>query len=519
MQSTVRIMDLLLAMKEEVKTVSRLADLINVDERTVRSWLAKPESRLHDDNIEKICQGARDLNMDLELYMSGPALWDRHRSYDDNLQFDPGPAPPLGRPFKNHRYKFLGRELNSQFGPSASVLTSTSMRIKYLARTGCDVLVYKTVRPAECKPHLPPNILYCSQSEPTIDPDACNKLKIVVGDSSDAYSPAYGAMNRFGIPSRPVEVWQADFKSALHELSRGQLLILSVVGASSRNESKVSLIKGFAKVTEYALAAGAEVIELNLSCPNCAGLEGSLYHNVPLVVAVCKELHNSGLKLILKIGFMQGEELRTFFVETAGYANAFSAINSIPTIGLREGQHAPEPAWGKEGLEAGLSGKPILRCGLRCIQQLARLRSSENARGIRLIGIGGISSPADVKSYIDSGADVVQATTAFLADPFFGIKVRKFLDKQLKSNQTSAEQQLDEARLNWNRASSQLEREFGGKQSTLREVRDAALEDFLSWEQKHMETINIGPRRAAPIPTVEEFKKRISQRLSRVQSS
>ncbi|MFI5115445.1 MAG: hypothetical protein ACHP8B_01980 [Terriglobales bacterium] len=508
-------MDLLSAMREEVRTVSRLADLIDVDERTVRLWLAKPDSRLHDDNIEKICNGARELNIELELYMSGPILWDRHRSYEENLQYDPGPAPRLGKPFKNHRYKFLGRELSSRIGASASVLTSTSMRVRYLAQTGADVLVYKTVRPVEYKPHLPPNILYCSQSEPTLDPEACSKRQIVVGDSSDAYSPAYGAMNRFGIPSRPVEVWQADFRSASGELSRSQLLILSVVGASSRDDTEVALVRGFAKVAEYALAAGAEVIELNLSCPNCAGLEGSLYHNVPLVVAICKELHNSGLKLVLKIGFMQGEELRKFFVETAGYANAFSAINSIPTIGLREGQHGPEPAWGKEGLKAGLSGKPILRCGLRCVQQLARLRSAENARGIGLIGIGGVSTPSDVKSYLDSGADIVQATTAFLADPLFGIKARRFLDKQLASSQSSAEQQLDEARLNWNRASSQLERELGGTQSTLRAVHEAALEDFLSWENKHLETISIGPRRAAPIPTAEEFKKRIRQRLAR----
>jgi dihydroorotate dehydrogenase len=468
----------------------------------LRNWLKASEEELdniHGDSLELILKAARSMGIDPETISTKFILWDAAKSYDDNLLTELGAPPNIEVPFFPRQFEFLGQRIASRFGASASVLTSRSNRIRFLIQTGASVVVYKTVRPKDFKPHSRPNLLYCAKSTRQIDPDENPILPVMVGDISEGCLPEFGAMNRFGMPCPPVEVWQADFKAATKSLPDGCLLILSVVGAKSLKDTEKELIKGFVTVVEQGMEAGATVVELNLSCPNCIGKEGSLYHNLSLVTSICKELRKHPVKKLLKIGFMKGRELQNFIEGTAGYVNGYSAINSLSVEGLKDGQ-VPEPAFG-ETKSAGLSGKPIFRCGLRTVSELNKIRESQRLADLRIIGIGGVSNSQDVQSYLDSGADVVMATTAFLNDPYFAIGVRRFLDSQYAGSKMTHEQTVEFARAAWSRAAQQIGQELGKNFDEKRRTTEASLSVFMEWQNKHDEEFALGKRRmqhAAP---------------------
>jgi dihydroorotate dehydrogenase len=520
MYSEIKLAELLSEMNRRVGNVGRLARRLSVNERTLRNWNSKSEDELHhlhQDSIDQIIRTARDLGIELETFAPPPSLWNFRASYEENLVLSPGLPPRQSKPFRQHKIPFLGHLLNSRFGASASVITSTSARIKFLLGTGIDVVTYKTVRSDIFGSHPPPNIFFCSHATPILRPDG-PLPRVDVGDNADSYRPDFGLMNRFGMPSLAREVWQADFRATKALAKEGQLLILSVVPTAKPDDSEAVLIRDSIKVVEYALEAGAEVIEVNCSCPNCSGLEGELYRNVQLVEKICKAINAiaGSAKILLKIGYLKDPELSEFVNRTGPYVHGYSAINTVPVEGFRIGQHGPEPAFGKPKLKAGLSGPPILRFGLSCVQSLARIRERENLQ-IAIVGIGGAMTIANVQSYIDSGADVVQCASAFFVDSFFGIKVRRYLDSELHGSEISAEEERDIARANWSRAVGELEVEFGSNASIWSNVQLTALHDFQEWEHGQRATLALGPRRKLPIPTVADFKASIRNRLAKPQ--
>ena len=516
MYSDLNISGLLQALRFQLKNVERVAKKIGVDARTLRLWNKKTEAELHNlsqDRIESIIDAARDSNIEVERFFPPPSLWNFRVSFEENLSMDPGPAPRQARPFKNHKIPFLGHVISSRFGASASVMTSTSPRIKFLFDTGCSVIVYRTVRSDDCGSHPPPNILFCAEGTPHLKPGSPFP-KIIVGDPSDGYRPNFGILNRFGMPSFPKEIWQTDFQAAQHTLKEGQLLILSVVPTAKRTDPETLLIKDSVRVVEAALAARAEVIELNCSCPNSHGLEGDLYRNFDLVEKVCKAVNKiaGNTKILLKIGYLPDRELNEFVDRTFPYVHGYSAINTVAVDAYRIGQDGPEPAFGKR-IKAGLSGAPILRFGLSCVQSLAAIREREKLSEMAIVGIGGVTTTEDVQRYIESGADLVQCASAFFVDSYFAIKARQFLDSKLHRNELTADEEVDLARGNWSRAVGELKHEFGKNQVVWSHVELIALQGFQEWERDHRATIALGPRRSSPIPTIEDFKTRIKDRL------
>ena len=520
MISNLRLAELLKVMKGRVQSVARLARVIakggeHPTERTVRGWLKKSEDelrRLHQDSIEDIISAAPNLGIEPLEHADGPALWDVEASYRDNLEAGPQVPPRLSRPFHNHSVQFLGHTLNSPFGASASVLTSDAARIGFLLETGADVITYKTVRSSVYRGHPKPNIYYIAESTPALDPDSEGVPKVAVCDAVNGIRPLNGMMNRFGMPAPPPEVWQADFRAAKKSMKAGQLLILSVVGSAKPDDPQKVLLNDFVRVVEQAVDAGAEVIELNSSCPNCSGLEGNLYHNLPLVVKICKRVNQVAgtAKVLLKIGYLKRAKLQKLVLETVPYVHGYSTINTVSVRGLRDGQHKPEVAFGQP---AGISGSPILRCGLRCVQDLANIVAQEGLKSVGIIGIGGAMSPLDVKSYLDSGADVVQATTAFFVDSYFGIKVRTRLDSQWVTGELTAEQEEEITRLNWVRALQELKRELGGGKDRIVATDQAGLSVLNEYERGQKPGPGVLARRHS-VPTVKDFKDRIQHRLA-----
>jgi Dihydroorotate dehydrogenase len=314
-EHSVNLPELLKKIVKHCGSQQRAATKIGVREETVRSWLKNPEklNRSHVDSVERLLEAAEAMGIEVEGFVQREPLWDASLDYGRNLEKEPGPPPRLKTEFKNHGVPAFGQLLNSPFGASASVVTSSSGRIRYLASTGADVLTYKTVRSRDYPPHMWPNLFFCSQQTPVLDPS--RKIpQIRVGLQSEEYRPAFGSLNWYGVPSSCVEQWKADFRIAQSYLKRGQILILSVMGTAEQGDSQEALIADFVEAVRHGVDAGAGIVELNLSCPNTKAENGKLFKDVEAASKICQQIRqqNSGVKLLLKIGFMTGDELRRF---------------------------------------------------------------------------------------------------------------------------------------------------------------------------------------------------------------
>lgn len=87
--------------------------------------------------------------------------------------------------------------------------------------------------------------------------------------------------------------------------------------------------------------------------------------------------------------------------------------------------------------EGGLSGPPLLERGLLVV---ARLRHRLGA-GPVVMGVGGITTPADARAYLAAGADLVQGYTGFIYQgPFWASRISRALarDAVARAGRTAA---------------------------------------------------------------------------------
>lgn len=514
-----RLHDLLIEAKRQAGSTAQLARKLGVTDKAVSHWLKLDNKGLAQSmqtaNVQALldCSEKR-LKIELALFRAAPLLWDPHRSYTENIATSMPPPPESIPPTpSNLNTLFLGHNLRSPFGASSSVATATPSRIRYVAATGADVITMKTVRPIETPSHTWPNLFACHASCRRLTTDHYEDPQLLVDiPDNDFFKINHGIVNRYGMPSPPPEEWAAQYSRANTHLSHEQLLILSVTTFRTPTDRRKNLIDGFQRTLEIAAQNGIGVVELNLSCPNCTGIEGDVYRDTATAKALLRSLRKDfpDLKLIAKIGYLPATSLRPFLIETAAFIDGIAAINSVAVAAQRQGQEV-EPAFG--GHLPGLSGRPILSLGLDCIRNINTIRDEERLDKLKIIGMGGVSSPADVLNYLNQGADVVQATTAYLIDPLFGLKVRSHLAAHFQNRPLTLEQEVELARAEWARAASAIDKEFPARPDR----NEAALAIWNRWERDHRETFRAGPRRGGRIDS-NEFCRRIRRTMLQQQA-
>lgn len=83
----------------------------------------------------------------------------------------------------------------------------------------------------------------------------------------------------------------------------------------------------------------------------------------------------------------------------------------------------------------GLSGPPLLDRGLAVV---ARLRHRLGADRV-VIGVGGITTPADARAYLAAGADLVQGYTGFIYEgPFWASRIGRALARDAAARRAAA---------------------------------------------------------------------------------
>src|ERR1700692_4457800 len=153
---------------------------------------------------------------------------------------------------------------------------------------------------------------------------------------------------------------------------------------------------------------GIAAYELNVSCPNTAegGLQFGTDHRL-LDEVVTKVKRAARRPLIVKLSPNVTSIAQMAHIAQEAGADAISLVNTFVAMAIDADTRRPRIA----NVTAGLSGPAIKPIALRMVYDAA------HAVNIPVIGMGGISTAADVVEFMLAGATAVQIGTASYWDP------------------------------------------------------------------------------------------------------
>ena len=362
------------------------------------------------------------------LQKTKTTFYDSHKTFDDNFDNGPFGAFKTDKKYKDKgepQHSFLGFPVYLPFGIAAGPLP-TSRHIKGAFYNGFDVNVYKTQRTVPVPANPFPNVIPIDVNGDVTVEKAAEGL--VMRDEFNEDPKQLTITNSFGNPSRGPEYWVNDVKEALEYEGKGQLLIVSVCGTIRAGQTQDEYFSDFAEAARLVARAGAKAVELNLSCPNVAN-EGIICYT-PEAVKIIVDKSRAAIgdkKLVIKIGYFTQEQqpaLEKILSEVSDKIDAISAINTIPAAVRKYDGSQALPGEGR--LKSGLCGAGIKWAGLEMVKRLDDLRKKQGYR-YEIIGVGGVMTRDDYKSYVKAGADCVQTCTGAMWNPNLAAEIKASL--------------------------------------------------------------------------------------------
>jgi len=347
-------------------------------------------------------------------------LYDDQLDFEENKQRGPfGDYAKIDTPHKDvgePKYDFFGTPVYSPFGIAAGPLPTTRF-IKAVLDKGFDVITPKSVRtttfPLNPYPQVRPLQL-------KTDLDLIHNPEITV---AEMYTEQLAVSNSFGIPSvEPVE-WQPMIRESLSCISKGKALVAAFQG-TARGQGRQAFIDDHVKGVFLLRAAGAEVIEINLSCPNEGETVLACFDTdiTERIVSAVREA-NPDLKFTIKLAyFTDASALKNLVKRVGAIVDGFGAINTIPAkiVDKRgKGIYPDRP-------KAGVSGAPIKWAGIEMTKLLDEFRQEFNFK-FKIMGMGGVLNAQDFQDYRNAGADTVMTVTGAMWNPNLAIEIKKHL--------------------------------------------------------------------------------------------
>jgi dihydroorotate dehydrogenase len=203
----------------------------------------------------------------------------------------------------------------------------------------------------------------------------------------------------------------------LHRLRRTRVGRKAVVGVNIGKTKATPVESAVADYVESArlLAPFASYLVVNVSSPNTPGLRDlqAVDELLPLLTAV-KAVTDAPARgprvpLVVKIAPDLADDDIDAVAALALELN-LDGISATNTTIQRPVSLATAPEIVDAAGDGGLSG-PVLR--ERSLEVLVRLRDRVGDR-LALIGVGGVTTPDDVRERLSAGADLVQAYTGFI---------------------------------------------------------------------------------------------------------
>lgn len=340
-------------------------------------------------------------------------LYDVTKTYYENLEQGPFGRFADNQTYQNEgepQYDFFGTPVYLPFGIAAGPLPNFKF-VQAAFNKGFDVVTFKSVRTHEYPCHPAPNIV-ALKFDGQLDPLDADKPIV----TSSSYVMPLTMANSYGIPSFEPEVWQPEMKKAFGVVGKGQAMLVAFQG-TDRGEGREAFIKDHVEGIKLLKETGANVIEINLSCPN-EGSKELLCFDIDTTKQILEAVRAevADVKLLVKIAYFTDTlKLKEFVSQIGPLVDGISAIN---TVAARVVDEAGEQAFsgGAARMKPGVSGHAILDAGLEMVGQLARYRD-ELELGYKIVGIGGVQSAGDFLAYRDKGADIVLSVTGAMWNP------------------------------------------------------------------------------------------------------
>lgn len=315
-------------------------------------------------------------------------------NYERGPRFSSDPPSEPPGPSKT----FLGREVRSRMGIAAGLLLNSKWLLGYGAR-GFDLLTYKTVRSSQRDCYPLPNWVF-------VEPD-----EVEAGIYRQVATPSDNVLEVsssvcFGMPSASPEKWREDVQVAKEGMTEGQLLIVSVVATPEDDWTQEMVAADFRRCAEWAVEAGADVIEANFSCPNVCSSEGSIYLDPAATKLIARGLREGigETPLLIKTGHLVAEEA------LAGYLHALDGIaDGITLVNCLIGRVLTEdgsPVFGDQFAEAGVLGRAIHDPCVASVRQASRVIERDSL-ALEIAAVGGAACGEDVERYLEAGAQAV----------------------------------------------------------------------------------------------------------------
>lgn len=246
---------------------------------------------------------------------------------------------------------------------ASGILNETGKSMLEVARAGAGALVTKSIGAHERDGHANPCIVEVES----------------------------GLINAMGLPNPGVEAYAPEIAEAR---GGGVPVIASVIGGDSSE---------MAEVARSLERAGADAIELNLSCPHAKGLGAEIGSTPENVSEVCGAVKDAvSLPVLAKLTPNTSSVAALARAAEDGGAEAIVAINTLKAMAICPELRRPVLS----NRVGGLSGPAIRSIGVRAVYEVY-----EEVK-IPIVGVGGICTARDALEYMMAGAVAVQIGTA-----------------------------------------------------------------------------------------------------------
>ena len=308
----------------------------------------------------------------------------------------------------------FGRRVECPIGVAAGPLPN-SRWIEAYARLGYGLLTYKTVRTTARPAFGQPNLAFCRLGEPSVAEAAPRRL--------DPAAVTWAVS--VGLPSPDPAEWRADVMRAKSKIRPSQALIVSVAGTPAPGGGPELLADDYALCARWAADAGADVIEVHLSCPNTTSEHPQMLFENPAISALIVERVRRAVgqrPVIAKLGASRSPRpLHELATRLAPWLDGFILVNGLQRKVVKADGTAVFPGEGRE--LAGVSGAGVYDfCRVQVEELLAWRKAGAWSRAI--LAVGGLTTVERVRAALAAGADAAMVATAALVDPLIAARAR-----------------------------------------------------------------------------------------------
>ena len=235
------------------------------------------------------------------------------------------------------------------------------------------------------------------------------------GNPPPRVAETYGGMlNSVGLQNPGIEHYLAEDDK---RLAKEDVVVIANIAGST--------LEDYIAIAERINDSHADMVELNISCPNVkqGGMAfGVLPKNVEEVTRAVKNVCKK--PVITKLSPNVSCIADNARAAEAGGADAVSLINTLSGMAVIYKTRRPVLA----NNNGGLSGPCVKPVALKMVWECY------NAVKIPIIGLGGINSYTDVLEFMICGARAVQVGTANFTDPTAAYDIAKDLEKYVSEN-------------------------------------------------------------------------------------